>query len=25
VWTKTADDILANIAKFCQRTSNSNH
>jgi transposase len=25
VWTKTADDILANVAKFCQRTSNSNH
>ena len=25
VWTKSADDILANIARFCQRTSNSNH
>jgi transposase len=25
VWTKTADDILANIARFCRRTSNSDH
>jgi transposase len=25
VWTKTADDILSSIARFCQRTSNSNH
>ena len=25
VWTKTADDILASVARFCQRTSNSNH
>ena len=25
VWTKTADDILASVAKFCQRTSNSAH
>ena len=25
VWTKTADDILASVAKFCQRTSNSVH
>jgi transposase len=25
VWTKTADDILANIARFCSRTSNSDH
>jgi transposase len=25
VWTKTADDILANVARFCQRTSNSVH
>ncbi len=24
-WTKTADDILASVAKFCQRTSNSHH
>jgi transposase len=23
VWTKTADDILSSIARFCQRTSNS--
>ena len=25
VWTKTADDILASVARFCQRTSNSAH
>ena len=25
VWTKTADDILGSIARFCQRTSNSGH
>ena len=25
VWTKTADEILANIARFCQRTSDSGH
>jgi transposase len=25
VWTKTADDILANVARFCKLTSNSNH
>ena len=25
VWTKTADDILASVARFCQRTSNSEH
>ncbi len=25
VWTKTADDILASVARFCQRTSNSVH
>ena len=25
VWTKTADDILAGVARFCQRTSNSGH
>ena len=25
VWTKTADDILATVARFCQRTSNSAH
>ncbi len=25
VWTKSADDILAGVARFCQRTSNSVH
>jgi transposase len=25
VWTKTADAILANVARFCQRTSGSGH
>ncbi len=25
VWTKSADTILASIARFCQRTSNSHH
>jgi transposase len=25
VWTKTADDILASIERFCLRTSNSGH
>ena len=25
VWTKNADDILASVARFCQRTSNSDH
>jgi len=25
VWTKTADDILAAVARFCQRTSDSGH
>lgn len=25
VWTKTADEILAAVARFCQRTSNSDH
>ncbi len=25
VWTKTADEILASVANFCQRTSNSHH
>ena len=25
VWTKSADDILASVARFCQRTSNSYH
>jgi transposase len=25
VWTKTADDILTSVARFCQRTSNSGH
>jgi len=25
VWTKTADEILASVARFCQRTSNSPH
>lgn len=25
IWTKSADDILASVARFCQRTSNSDH
>ena len=25
VWTKTADQILANVARFCQRTLNTGH
>jgi len=25
VWTKSADDILASVQRFCQRTSNSRH
>lgn len=25
VWTKTADEILANVARFCKRTSGSGH
>jgi transposase len=25
VWTKTADEILASLARFCMRTSNSQH
>jgi transposase len=25
VWTKTADEILASVARFCQWTSNSHH
>jgi transposase len=25
VWTKTADEILASVARFCQRTSPSHH
>jgi transposase len=25
VWTRSADDILASVARFCQRTSNSIH
>jgi len=25
VWTKTADKILAKVAKFCQRTSHPGH
>ena len=25
VWTKPADDILASVERFCQRTSNSGH
>jgi len=25
VWTKTADEILASVARFCQRTHNSSH
>ena len=24
-WTKTADEILASVARFCLRTSNSRH
>lgn len=24
-WTKPADDLLASVARFCQRTSNSDH
>jgi transposase len=24
-WTKTADEILASVGRFCQRTSNSDH
>lgn len=24
-WTKSADDILASLARFCTRTSNSGH
>ena len=24
-WTRTADDILASVGRFCQRTSNSDH
>ena len=24
-WTKTADEILANLARFCKRTSESGH
>ena len=24
-WTKTAEDILASVGRFCQRTSNSDH
>ncbi|MGE0600557.1 MAG: IS630 family transposase, partial [Dehalococcoidia bacterium] len=24
-WTKSADEILATIARFCQRTSDSGH
>lgn len=24
-WTKTADDILAGVARFCQRTSETGH
>jgi hypothetical protein len=24
-WTKTAEDILASLARFCQRTSDSRH
>ena len=24
-WHKTADEILASVARFCQRTSNSGH
>jgi transposase len=25
IWTKTADEILTSVARFCQRTSNSGH
>ncbi|MGD2122806.1 MAG: IS630 family transposase, partial [Gemmatimonadota bacterium] len=25
IWTKTADQILASIARFCERTSASGH
>jgi hypothetical protein len=25
VWAKTADEILASVARFCRRTSNSDH
>jgi hypothetical protein len=25
VWTKTADEILASVARFCERTSDSGH
>lgn len=25
IWTKTADEILASVARFCQRTSDSGH
>jgi hypothetical protein len=25
VWSKTADEILASVARFCGRTSNSGH
>lgn len=25
VWTKSADDILASVKRFCRQTSNSDH
>jgi hypothetical protein len=25
VWTKTADEILAAVARFCKRTSSAEH
>ena len=25
VWTKTADEVLANVARFCKQISNSDH
>lgn len=25
VWTKTADEILESVARYCQRTTNSRH
>jgi hypothetical protein len=25
IWTKTADEILGSVARFCQRVSNSSH
>jgi len=25
VWTRTADEILESVARYCQRTTNSHH